>query len=145
MSMQDVTLQQASGELEALTVDRARARALLATSDVNVIYSYDVSNGPDRIVANSDAGGQNLADFPDTLEIPIFPMGTVAFLDGGTLDLGIVRDSTLNATNDYQLFMETFEDAAWFGPRGLTLTLTTCPNGESQVATDETGSICSGS
>ena len=36
--------------------------------------------------------------------------GTMVFLDGGTLELGIVRDSALNSTNDYQIFAESFED-----------------------------------
>ncbi len=30
------------------------------------------------------------------------------YIDGGTLDLGIVRDSTLNSTNDFQVVGETF-------------------------------------
>jgi hypothetical protein len=38
-----------------------------------------------------------------------FPTGAVAFLDGGRLDLGVVRDSTLDATNDYETFIESFE------------------------------------
>jgi len=32
--------------------------------------------------------------------------------DGGTLDLGIIRDSVLNATNDFMIFGETFEGVA---------------------------------
>lgn len=35
----------------------------------------------------------------------------MVYIDGGVLDLGIVRDSTLNSTNDYHVFGETFE--AW--------------------------------
>lgn len=144
MIVQDVTFQAASGSVDALYQTEADAQRLVATSGVNVTYAMDTSTGPDEIVSNSDAGAQNLADYPDTFEIPIFFDGSVAFLDGGTLDLGIVRDSTLNSTNDYQIFMETFEEAAYFGPFGLTLTLTTCPTGYSQVTKDAT-TICSGS
>jgi hypothetical protein len=61
------------------------------------------------------------------------------------LDLGIVRDPELNGTNDFEVFMETFEELAWLDPYAKTLTITTCPNGELQVATDETGALCSGS
>jgi len=32
------------------------------------------------------------------------------------LNLGIVRDSTLNSTNDFQIFGETFENVARIGP-----------------------------
>src|SRR4030095_12110943 len=59
--------------------------------------------------------------------------------------LQLVRDSTLNGTNDYEIFAEPFEGLLYIGPYAKTLTLTICPNGESQIATDETGSLCSGS
>ena len=44
--------------------------------------------------------------------------GAVVKLDGGTLDLGLVRDSVLNGTNDLQIFMEE-----WLGlcNRGIEL------------------------
>jgi len=45
----------------------------------------------------------------------LFIEGTVQFLDGGRLDLGVVRDSLLDATNDYETFVETFESAAFRG------------------------------
>jgi hypothetical protein len=44
------------------------------------------------------------------------------FLDGGTLDLGLVRDSTLNSTNDYKIFLETFEGVAKVGVESLRVT-----------------------
>lgn len=45
----------------------------------------------------------------------LYPEGTYQFLDGGRLDLGVVRDSTLDATNDYETFVETFESVAMRG------------------------------
>ncbi len=36
----------------------------------------------------------------------LYPEGTFQFLDGGRLDLGVCRDSTLDATNDYESFVE---------------------------------------
>jgi hypothetical protein len=41
--------------------------------------------------------------------------GSIQFLDGGRLDLGVVRDSLLDATNDYETFVETFEGVAMRG------------------------------
>jgi hypothetical protein len=52
----------------------------------------------------------------------MFSEGTFLFLDGGTLDLGIVRDSSLNATNDYKMFVETFEAVAKVGIESLRIT-----------------------
>ncbi len=45
----------------------------------------------------------------------LYVEGTFQFLDGGRLDLGVVRDSTLDATNDYETFVETFEGLAFRG------------------------------
>lgn len=39
--------------------------------------------------------------YPATVKMMLYPAGTHTRLDGGSLDLGVVRDSTLNATNDY--------------------------------------------
>lgn len=48
---------------------------------------------------------------------------TFLFLDGGELDFGIVRDSTLNARNDFRLMVETFEALGYVGGESLELTL----------------------
>lgn len=60
-----------------------------------------------------------LSGFPENLTWYIFLDGTFLFLDGGSLDLGVVRDSTLNKTNDYQMFLETFEGLAKVGPESV--------------------------
>jgi len=56
---------------------------------------------------------------PDgTVDVIMGAPGAVVMLDGGTLDLGIVRDSQLNGTNDLQIFQEE-----WLGlcNRGIEL------------------------
>ena len=138
----DIGNQTASGELQALMNTDADARALLNSTGVNWTYAMDASTGADVYQIATD--GANLPDFPDNYEIPFYPEGSAVFLDGGRLDLGIVRDSTLNDTNDYELFVETFEGLAWLGPYGMTLTLTSCENGVSQLPLSVT-TLCSGS
>ena len=39
----------------------------------------------------------------------MFASGTWLYLDGGQLNLGVVRDATLVGTNDFILFSETME------------------------------------
>lgn len=70
-------------------------------------------------------------DFPDVAQVALFPEGTFLHIDGGVLELGIVRDSTLNSTNDYQVFGETFENVARIGPTQAArwATVTICPAG----------------
>jgi len=43
----------------------------------------------------------NATAYPATCKMLIYPSGTWVVGTGGTLDLGVVRDSTLNASNDY--------------------------------------------
>jgi len=91
-----------------------------AARNVNVTWSLDL----DVIGAQPD----NQAFFtpPAKLEFALFTEGTWLFLDGGTLDLGIVRDSTLNKSNEYCMFVETFESAAFIGLESLWVDLGSC-------------------
>ena len=142
MVVVDFLNQQGSGEIDAPSLTEDGARSFLGTTGLNLAYSLDTSTGADAFQIATD--GANLPDWPDDFEIPIFPEGSALFLDGGRLDLGIVRDSTLNNTNDYEMFVETFEGCCWLGPYGMTLSLTTCPSGESQTGKAVT-TFCSGS
>jgi hypothetical protein len=80
----------------------------------------------------SDETASALDDFPDVIQWALYIEGTFLHLDSGVLELGIVRDSTLNSTNDYQVFGETFENVARIGPEqaALWVTSTVCPSGE---------------
>ena len=61
----------------------------------------------------------------------LFVTGTFQFLDGGRLDLGVVRDSVLDATNDYETFVEVFEDVAFRGNEYYQVQSTVQPTGGS--------------
>lgn len=100
---------------------------LLERYGVNVSWYYDGATGAGQVFSAQSAGV--LAAFPATVVSYLYPEGSVLFLDGGTLDLGIVRDSVLNETNDFQIFGETFEALAFVGPEGLKITTTTCNSG----------------
>jgi hypothetical protein len=65
------------------------------------------------------------------------------FLDGGTLDLGIIRDSTLVGTNDYKMFVETFEGIAMVGVEALAVTSTINVNGAAAALRDTLGGVAS--
>lgn len=83
-----------------------------------------------------NAGAIN--DFPAAIVYYLFAEGTFLFLDGGTLDLGIVRDSTLVGTNDYRMFVETFEGLAKVGIESIKATVTTHITGASVGTIDPT-------
>lgn len=83
---------------------------------------------------NADASqtAAALDGFPANVQWAVFPAGTFLHLDMAELNLGIVRDSTLNSTNDFQNFGETFENVARIGPAQAAYWVTTnlCPTGQ---------------
>jgi len=61
----------------------------------------------------------------------LYAEGSFQFLDGGRLTLGVVRDSTLDATNDYETFVETFEGIAMRGLEAYQVQSNVKPTGGS--------------
>ena len=106
--------QDATFGLSDATIDR-----WITERGVNVVWALDGEDG--QVFGDQDGAPTlsgvsvtpgteaDLVDFPDEVVWYLYPEGGFVFLDGGTLDLGIVRDSTLNSKNDYQIFVETFE------------------------------------
>lgn len=64
--------------------------------------------------------------WPASLSFLIFPAGGYVHGDGGTIDLGVVRDSVLNATNDYTAaWTEQMYVVAQMGPDAREVSVTT--------------------
>jgi hypothetical protein len=103
-----------------------------------VIVSYSL----DQNVFGAQ-GATALVEFSDTFTWYLFAEGTFLFLDGGTLDLGIIRDSTLVGTNDYKMFVETFEGIAMVGVEALAVTSTINVNGAAAALRDTLGGVAS--
>lgn len=106
----------ANGTLDNLDIADARIDAFFRSRNVNVTWAYDGEAGQEF---GALVDGGTLADYPGEVVWYLYAEGTFAFMDGGTLDLGLVRDSTLNAANDYQTFVETFENVVKFGHESL--------------------------
>jgi hypothetical protein len=103
----------------------------IASRNINITYHIDDF---------TDAQGASaLNEFADTFVWYMFAEGTFLFLDGGTLDLGVIRDSTLVGTNDYKMFVETFEGVAKIGVESLKVTSTISVNGVAAALRDTTG------
>lgn len=62
--------------------------------------------------------------FPTTMDFLLYPAGGYIKGDGGTIDLGVVRDSVLNATNDYTAaWTEQLYLVAQVGPAAREVTV----------------------
>jgi hypothetical protein len=99
-----------------------------------VVASYSL----DQNVYGAQGAGA-LLEFADSFTWYMFAEGTFLFLDGGTLDLGIIRDSSLVGTNDYKMFVETFEGVAKVGIESLAITSAISVNGVAAALRDTTG------
>ena len=104
----------------------------LAARGVVASYSLD-----QNVYGTQTSGALN--EFADSFTWYMFAEGTFLFLDGGTLDLGIIRDSSLVGTNDYKMFVETFEGVAKVGIESLAITSTISINGVAAALRDTTG------
>ena len=110
----------------------AEINAWFATRSINVSWHIDGETG--QIFGTQDNNAALLA-FPTTVVWYLFSEGTFLFLDAGTLDLGLVRDSTLNGTNDYKIFLETFEGVAKVGVESLRVTSALALKGSASATT----------
>ena len=115
-----------------IALAKSEIEGYLANSNVSLTVS------PDQNYFGAQGAGA-LLEFPDTFSWYLFAEGTFLFLDGGTLDLGIIRDSSLVGTNDYKMFVETFEGLAKVGIESLKITSTISVNGVAAALRDTTG------
>jgi hypothetical protein len=122
--------------LNALAITDDQVDELMMARGIKPIWHMDgqgeaVEGGVSQVFAAPVKGA--IKPFPTAMVWYLFAEGSVQFLDGGRLDLGVVRDSTLDATNDFELFVEPFESIAFRGFSGgaLQLVSTLCANGAS--------------
>ena len=105
------------GQDAALSLADATITRWFAERKVTVTWALD-SESSQYFGEQADGA---LVNYPSTVVWYLFPEGTFLFLEEATLDLGIVRDSTLNATNDYKMFVESFENVAKVGVESLRI------------------------
>jgi hypothetical protein len=116
----------------------AEIDAYIASRGIIATYALDTAAGASAFGAQ---GSGAMVEFPDTFIWYIFAEGSFLFLDGGTLDLGVIRDSTLVGTNDYKMFVETFENVALVGVESLQVTSTINVNGVAAALRDTLGGL----
>jgi hypothetical protein len=128
---------------EVFAISQATLESWFRTRNVNVTWHLDGLAGGTQstVVFDSQnyadlAAGGTVPEYPASVDSILYREGDWLFLDGGTLDLGLVRDSTLNLRNRYQTFMETFEGVAFTGKESLRLKLPLVPSGASTGTID---------
>lgn len=124
----------------SLDISKAEIDGYLSHINVTIVPYMDSDTSGATLITTQTKDAA-LSGFPNTLVWYLFAEGTFIFLDGGTLDLGIVRDSTLVGTNDYIMFLETFENVAKVGIESLKITSTINVNGAAAALRDVLGGV----
>lgn len=148
----DITRQMVGDGLEALAIVDAVIDEWFARRNVNVTWHLDGINPADLTTPEPDvvtaaqfytlaAAQSQVPGFPDTVTMNLFPEGDWLMLDGGELNLGIVRDSALNARNRYQLFSESFQQPVFRGVESLVIHMQVQPTGESAATVATAGVV----
>jgi len=106
----------------------ACAAEMLANLNLDVCFYYDSATGAGQAFNGAQAAGP-LNPFPTTVVSYLFAPGTFVRLDGGTLDVGLIRDSALNGTNDLQIFSEQWIQVCRVGLESVRIEHTLCPDG----------------
>jgi hypothetical protein len=127
-------------EVDGRPTTRAAVEAAITGLGISTTFYLDGPSTGDGQIFGAQTPG-SLLDFPATVQGAIYPANSWLTLDAGELQLGVVRDSSLNSTNDFQIFAETWENIVFTGVESLWLTLTACPSG-AFAAGDDVGSLC---
>jgi hypothetical protein len=125
---------------ERLAVTDAQIDNFFAVRQINTTRTMDAPTGQSGQGFGVQGAGLLLPWSQDVITW-LYPEGSWMFLDGGELNLGMIRDSTLNATNNFQMFSETFEKAIFRGHESISLQFDICPNGQT-ASTVDTSSLC---
>jgi len=108
----------------------------LANSTIDSFFTHRNIKPVWTLESASGAPTPTVLDYPDSVEWALFAEGTWTLLDGGTLDIGIVRDMGLVSTNDYCMFTEQFLNVANTGLGSLWVASTLNVNGASAGTLD---------
>lgn len=117
--------------IERLATTDAQINNFFAVRNVNLTTALDSPTGASVLQGFLPQGAGQLVPWPLHTYIWLYHEGAWMFLDGGELNLGMVRDSTLNAKNNFQMFTETFEKAIFRGHESLMIDLKIDPTGAS--------------
>lgn len=129
---------------QQLALNAAAINSYLAARNVRLDFYWDSpSDGTPQTFPLQNDGP--LLDYPDEIQWGLWAEGSHVVLDGGPdINFGIVRDSVLNSTNDYEVFGENFEGYAFMGIKSYWISQAICPNGEFSAPEDISDLVCGG-
>lgn len=138
----DLSREAPGARAERLATSDANIQSWFASRQINAGWFLDGEAGQTFGVQ----GNGLLLPWPSHVVCYLYIEGSWLHLDGGEENFGIVRDSVLNGTNDFQMFSEFFEESAFHGTPGTSyrLDIDICPSGEA-ASLSNTSDLCVGS
>jgi len=132
----DMVSQQPGDNAYGVTEESIRSDIESWDPSVNIVWLKDSIRG--RLSTSPSGQSPRSAGFDADVEWAMFPDGAFLYLDGGQLDLGILRDTVVSATNKFQTFFESWEALAPLISSTLCFWMTSslCSDGASQIATN---------
>lgn len=121
----DLTREMPGSADERLAAADAYIDSFFAARHINVSWFLDGEAGQ---VFGTQSDGALLGWMPNVVSY-LYPEGSWLYLDGGELNLGVMRDTTNTSRNDMQMFKESFETVAFWGVESLRLSMSLCPTG----------------
>lgn len=117
------------GGLDYLGVTDQQVEAQWRSRGLDPVWINDAASvAPNQLLRAAQAAG-TLNPWPTTVTGYLFAPGVFGRMDGGTLDVGLVRDSLLNKQNNLQLFYEEWNGMWMPGNESIRLTTTICASG----------------
>lgn len=132
----DLALQMPGDGFDVFNLADSQIDNWFRTRNINPTWHLD---GVGPALVDSDGAGSGTAqgfELPDNIEFLLFAEGAWLFLDGGNLDLGVIRDSSLVQTNQYKQFVESFEGVANIGCDSYWVSASYQPTGQAASLVD---------
>lgn len=148
----DVTRQMVGDGLASLAVVDSVIDDWFRVRNINITWHLDGVDPPDLTVPTPDVvtaaqfytlavAESPVPGFPDTVQMLLWAEGDWLLLDGGELNLGLVRDSTLNSENRFQTFSESWEIPVNRGVEPLVIYMAVQPTGASAATVSTVGTV----
>ncbi len=118
-------------QFDRFTSEEALVAYLRSYNIATTFYLDTPSTGTTQLPDSAQTAAA-IDGLPDNVQWAIYPDGAFLGIDSGSLELGIVRDSTLNATNDFQVFGERFRNLVRIAPAQAAYWVTSdlCASGQ---------------
>jgi len=113
---------------ETLAVADSTINGFFTSRGINPVALLEGESASQEFSIQQNVG--TLQRWPDKTYGYLSQPGDWLALDAGTMDFGLVRDTTLNNTNDAEMFVEVFEAAHFTGLETWRFEFEVCPTGE---------------